>query len=68
MTIEEIISKAQSAMNGLLTPEVMAMMNDDQKKQIEQAKNSLTLGDTFEEKMEQLKKLNDITNGVKNNQ
>lgn len=67
MTIEEIISKAQSAMNGLLTPEVMAMMNDDQKKQIEQAKNSLTLGDTFEEKMEQLKKLNDITNGVKNN-
>lgn len=67
MTIEEIISKAESAMNGLLTPEVMAMMNDDQKKQIEQAKNSLTLGDTFEEKMEQLKKLNDITNGVKNN-
>lgn len=67
MTIEEIISKAQSAMNGLLTPEVMAMMNDDQKKQIEQAKNSLTLGDTFEEKMEQLKKLNDLTNGVKNN-
>lgn len=67
MTIEEIISKAQSAMDGLLTPEVMSMMNDDQKKQIEQAKNSLTLGDTFEEKMEQLKKLNDITNGVKNN-
>ena len=67
MTIEEIISKAQSAMNGLLTPEVMAMMNDDQKKQIEQAKNSLTLGYTFEEKMEQLKKLNDLTNGVKNN-
>lgn len=68
MTIDEIISKAQSAMDGLLTPEVMKMMNDDQKKQIEQAKNSLTLGDTFEEKMEQLKKLNDITNGVKNNQ
>lgn len=67
MTIKEIISKAQSAMDGLLTPEVMAMMNDDQKKQIEQAKNSLTLGDTFEEKMEQLKKLNDLTNGVKNN-
>lgn len=67
MTIEEIISKAESAMNGLLTPEVMAMMNDNQKKQIEQAKNSLTLGDTFEEKMEQLKKLNDLTNGVKNN-
>lgn len=67
MTIEEIISKAQSAIDGLLAPEVMAMMNDDQKKQIEQAKNSLTLGDTFEEKMEQLKKLNDITNGVKNN-
>ena len=67
MTIDEIISKAESAMNGLLTPEVMAMMNDEQKKQIEQAKNSLTLGDTFEEKMEQLKKLNDLTNGVKNN-
>ena len=67
MTIEEIISKAQSAMDGLLTPEVMEMMNDDQKKQIKQAKNSLTLGNTFEEKMEQLKKLNDITNGVKNN-
>jgi predicted RNase H-like HicB family nuclease len=67
MTIEEIISKAQSAIDGLLTPEVMEMMNDEQKKQIEQAKNSLTLGDTFEEKMEQLKKLNDITNGVKNN-
>ena len=67
MTIEEIISKAQSAMDGLLTPEVMAMLNEDQKKQIEQAKNSLTLGDTFEEKMEQLKKLNDLTNGVKNN-
>lgn len=67
MTIEEIISKAQSAMDGLLTPEVMSMMNDEQKKQIEQAKNSLTLGDTFEEKMEQLKKLNDLTNGVKNN-
>lgn len=67
MTIEEIISKAQSAMNGLLTPEVMAMMNDEQKKQIEQAKNSLTLGGTFEEKMEKLKKLNDLTNGVKNN-
>ena len=45
----------------------MEMMNDEQKKQIEQAKKSLTLGDTFEEKMEQLKKLNDITNGVKNN-
>lgn len=68
MTIDEIISKAQSAMDGLLTPEVMGMMSDDQKKQIEQAKNSLTLGNTFEEKMEQLKKLNDITNGVKNNQ
>jgi len=68
MTIDEIISKAQSAMNGLLTPEVMGMMSDDQKKQIEQAKNSLTLGNTFEEKMEQLKKLNDLTNGVKNNQ
>ena len=67
MTIEEIISKAQSAIDGLLTPEVMEMMNDEQKKQIEQAKNSLTLGDTFEEKMEQLKKLNDLTNGVKNN-
>ena len=67
MTIEEIISKAQNAMDGLLTPEVMGMMNDEQKKQIEQAKNSLTLGDTFEEKMEQLKKLNDLTNGVKNN-
>ena len=67
MTIEEIISKAQIAMDGLLTPEVMGMMNDEQKKQIEQAKNSLTLGDTFEEKMEQLKKLNDLTNGVKNN-
>lgn len=67
MTIEQIISKAQSAMDGLLTPEVMEMMNDEQKKQIEQAKNSLTLGDTFEEKMEQLKKLNDLTNGVKNN-
>ena len=67
MTIEEIISKAQSAMDGLLTPEAMEMMNDEQKKQIEQAKNSLTLGDTFEEKMEQLKKLNDLTNGVKNN-
>ena len=68
MTIDEIISKAQSAMNGLLTPEVMGMMSDNQKKQIEQAKNSLTLGNTFEEKMEQLKKLNDLTNGVKNNQ
>lgn len=67
MTIEEIISKAQSAMDGLLTPEVMAMLNEDQKKQIEQAKNSLTLGDTFEDKMEQLKKLNELTNGVKNN-
>lgn len=67
MTIEEIISKAQSAMDGILTPEVMGMMNDNQKKQIEQAKNSLTLGNTFEEKMEQLKKLNDLTNGVKNN-
>lgn len=67
MTIEEIISKAQSAMDGLLTPEVMEMMNDEQKKQIEQAKNSLTLGDTFDEKMEQLKKLNELTNGVKNN-
>jgi len=51
----------------VLMPEVMGMMNDEQKKQIEQAKNSLTLGDTFEEKMEQLKKLNDLTNGVKNN-
>lgn len=68
MKIDEIISKAQIAMDGLLTPEVMGMMSDDQKKQIEQAKNSLTLGNTFEEKMEQLKKLNDITNGVKNNQ
>jgi len=67
MTIEEIISKAQSAMDSLLTPEVMGMMNDEQKKQIEQSKNSLTLGDTFDEKMEQLKKLNDLTNGVKNN-
>lgn len=67
MTIEEIISKAQSAIDGLLTPEVMEMMNDEQKKQINEAKNSLTLGDTFEEKMEQLKKLNDLTNGVKNN-
>ena len=67
MTIEEIISKAQSAKDGLLTPEAKEMMNDEQKKQIEQAKNSLTLGDTFEEKMEQLKKLNDLTNGVKNN-
>jgi len=67
MKIEEIISKAQSAMDSLLTPEVMSMMNDEQKKQIEQAKNSLTLGNTFEEKMEQLKKLNNMANGIENN-
>jgi len=67
MTIEEIITKAQNAMDSLLTPEVMAMMNDEQKKQINEAKNSLTLGNTFEEKMEQLKKLNNMTNGVENN-
>lgn len=67
MTIEEIIRKAQNAMDSLLTPEVMAMMNDEQKKQINEAKNSLTLGNTFEEKMEQLKKLNNMTNGVENN-
>lgn len=67
MTIEEIITKAQNAMDSLLTPEVMAMMNDEQKKQINEAKNSLTLGNTFEEKMEQLKKLNNMTNGTENN-
>jgi hypothetical protein len=67
MTIEEIITKAQNAMDSLLTPEVMAMMNDEQKKQINEAKNSLTLGNTFEEKMEQLKKLNNMTNGIENN-
>jgi hypothetical protein len=67
MTIEEIITKAENAMDSLLTPEVMAMMNDEQKKQINEAKNSLTLGNTFEEKMEQLKKLNNMTNGIENN-
>jgi len=67
MTIEEIITKAQNAMDSLLTPEVMALMNDEQKKQINEAKNSLTLGNTFEEKMEQLKKLNNMANGIENN-
>jgi len=67
MTIEEIITKAENAMDSLLTPKVMAMMNDEQKKQINEAKNSLTLGNTFEEKIEQLKKLNNMTNGIENN-